>query len=143
MKFMSLLIPVYLPRAYPSATPAPYQSSTVDSFERELSKLSGFLVRHGNTTRLSPDVQGRFVHQQIVVRYDLMIDPTEKTMGDAIVLALKSFGVGSIAVIFADKEVSEITILEALEIQAMLHPWCEIKEANCAAKPAEEPNGQA
>lgn len=123
MKYLSMMIPAYLPRAYVGATPTPYMSNTVDNFERELVKLTGYLIRHGNTTRLIPDPAGRFVSQQIVTRYDLMIDHTDKAMGDAIVLALKTFGLEKVAVIFSDSDVAEVAMPEALEIQSCLHPW--------------------
>lgn len=123
MKYLSMMIPAYLPRPYAGATPTPYMSNTVDGFERELVKLTGYLIRHGNTTRLVPDPHGRFVGQQIVTRYDLMIDNTDTKMGDAIVLALKSFGLEKVAVIYSDSDVAEVAMPEALEIQAGLHHW--------------------
>lgn len=129
MKFASLLIPVYLPRAYPSATPAPYQSSTVDGFEREMVALSGYLTRHGNTTRLLADPHGRFVSQQIVTRYDLMVDPASTELGDAILLALRTFALDKVAVNFCG-DMREITMGEANELRDGIHLW------NAANEPA-------
>jgi len=123
MKLASLLIPAYLPRAYASATPAPYQSSTIDAFERELVKISPFVIRNPNATRLLGDEMARFVHQQIVMRYDIMVDPESTSLGDAVVLALSTFKLEKVAVVFANADAEELALGDAEELQSGLHPW--------------------
>lgn len=124
MRIASLLIPAYMPPAYAGATPTPYQSSTVDNFERDLVKLSPLVVRHGNATTLRPDLHGRFVHQGIHTRYDVALQDDKKTdgyvLGDAVLLALKAFKLESITVI-CNGEADEINVGAVEELQAGLH----------------------
>ncbi len=123
MKIASLLIPTYLPRPYPGATPASYQSSIVDNFEKALVALSPYVTRHPAAHRLHPDVQGRFVHQEAFTRYDVMVDPGDSSLGDAVLLALKSFNLAKIGVLFDDTEVADVDAASAEQMQQGLDPW--------------------
>jgi len=124
MKLASLLVPAYLPRAYVGATPTPYQSGTVDAFERALVKLCPALtVRHHNSTRLHHDPEGRFVAQQIVTRYDVQIDPTTTQLGDVIDLALATFKIDKIEVIYDDAQAATLTADDAAALKDGLHDW--------------------
>lgn len=122
MKIASLLVPAYLPRSYIGATPTPYQSGTVDNFERELAALSPFVVRQPNATRLLTDPAGRFVAQQIVTQYDLLFDPETTNLGEAIMLALKSFTLDTITVV-CDGDAEPFKKDDAENIAAGLHAW--------------------
>ena len=124
MKLATLLLPAYLPRAYPGATPTPYQSGTVDKFERELVALSPLIVRHSNSVRLSRDIAGRFAHSEIVTAYDFMWDQETDSLGLAIVLALKSFGLPAITVAFQG-EAEEFSLESVEHLMGGLHPWNE------------------
>jgi hypothetical protein len=124
MKLATLLIPAYLPRAYVGATPTPYQSGTVDKFEREIVLMSPLVVRHANAVRIMPDRVGRFAHQQVVTEYDFMWEANADSLGKAIALALKSFGLEKVLVVCAG-EVEEIDLAGAAELETGLHPWCE------------------
>ena len=95
MKLATILVPAYLPRPYVGATPVPYQSGTVDKFERLLAAMSPLVVRHASSTRIRPDTAGRFAHQEISVAYDLMVDPETTTLAKAVDLTLKSFNSGN------------------------------------------------
>lgn len=124
MKLATLLIPAYLPRAYVGATPAPYQSGTVDAFEKGLAALSPLVVRHANVVRLKSDPAGRFVNQEIVTEYDLMWDAATDSLGQAIALSLKSFNLNDVTVI-CHGDAQPFTAADAEEIKSGLHPWCE------------------
>lgn len=123
MKLASLLVPAYLPRAYVGATPTPYQSGTVDKFERDLAAMSPFVIRNGQSCRLTPDPAARFVNQQIVTRYDLLVDPETTTLADAIGLTLKSFGLDKVTVIFDDADAEDFNTDRLEELTSGLHPW--------------------
>lgn len=124
MKFVSLLIPHCLPPAFQGATPFPFQSGTVDRFERELAALSPLVLRH-TASRLRPDLAGRFVHTEHVTRYELLIDPETDVLGQAVALALKSFApIDSITVIL-DGDAEPFNAASAEDWVSGMHPWQE------------------
>lgn len=127
MKIVSLLVPACLPAPYVGATPTPYQSGTVDRFERELAKMSPLVIRHANSTRLHEDAAGRFAHVQIVTRYDLLVDPAHETAGNAVALALKTFGLDKLAVILGD-DAEDMDAGAAADLAAGLHIWNSLEE---------------
>lgn len=122
MKIASLLVPAYLPRAYAGATPTPYQSGTMDKFEKALVDLSPLVIRNHNGTRLHPDTAGRFVHQEVVTQYDLLVDPETTTLAEAIDLALRVFTLENITVIF-DGDAAPCTKEDADALSAGVHAW--------------------
>jgi hypothetical protein len=125
MKLASLLIPTYQPRSYAGQTPAPYPMATVDKFEKELVGLSPYIVRYPQFHRLHPDTAGRFVHSQVLTRYDIMVEPEQDTLGAAIKLALTAFGGEKICVLFHETDVADIDMAEAEQIFEGLHTWNE------------------
>lgn len=125
MKIATLFIPAYLPRAYAGATPTPYQSGTVDKFERQLADLSPVVIRQPNATRLLPDTSGRFAHPEIVTPYQVVVSPDEPALGDAIILALKTFGLESFTVTLSDIEGAPVSTADAEALAAGIHPWNE------------------
>lgn len=126
MKLASLLVPTYMPRAYVGATPVAYQSGTVDAFERSLVKLCpAFTIRYGNATRLLHDPENRFVGMQIVTRYDVMVDPASPQLGDVVTLALTSFKLEKLTVVFDDAETADLALGDAGELKDGYHPWNE------------------
>lgn len=122
MSILSVLVPAYTPRAYAGATPTPYQSGVVDKFERQLAALSPHVVRHHNSTRLLPDVSGRFAHQEILTRYDVLVDPEEKTMGEVIELTLKSFNLENVTALYRG-DAQPLTVEDAVTMLDGLHDW--------------------
>lgn len=121
MKLVTLLVPAYQPRPYEGATPTPYQSGTVDAFENALVLLSPLVVRQPNGVRLYPD-GGRWVKQEIVTPYQLLVEPEDTVLGDVILLVLKTFKLGSVTVVNGD-DAEPFTTTEAEELQAGLHAW--------------------
>jgi len=102
----------------------PYQSGTVDKFERLLAAMSPLVVRHAASTRLLPDAAGRFAHQEITTAYELMVAPDCATLAEAIDLTLKSFKLESVTVLM-DGYAELFTDAEVLSMMDGLHPWSE------------------
>lgn len=124
MKIATILVPAFLPRPYPGATPAPYLSGTVDKFERALACMSPLVVRH-TCTRLLPDPAGRFAHPEIASAYDVMFDPETQTIAEVIDLTLKSFGLESVTVI-CDGDAEPFNKASVDELMNGLHPWNDV-----------------
>lgn len=125
MKLAVLLVPAYLPPSHPGATPTPYQSGLVDKFEMGLAKLSPVVIRGHNVTRLIPDEGGRWLTQQIVTPYRLIVSPAETALGDAIALTLKSFNIPKVTVLFVDADGEDFALGDADALANGLHPWNE------------------
>jgi hypothetical protein len=124
MKLATLLVPAYLPRSHPGATPTPYQSSTVDTFERGLVALSPLVIRRPNAVRITADPHGRFVHQQIVTEYEMMWDPATVELSKAVDMALKAFALSEV-VVLCDGDAEPISANGVTELAEGLHPWCD------------------
>lgn len=121
MKLATLLIPAYLPRSYDGATPAPYQSGTVDQFEKGLAAIAPGFVRHPNATRVTESP--RWAIPWIVTPYQFMIDPEKTTLGDAIALALKAFKLDKINVTVVEAESEDFTADMAADLQTGIYLW--------------------
>lgn len=124
MKIAVLLVPAYQPRPYAGATPVPYQSGTVDKFERVLAGMSPLVIRHASATRLHPDPAGRFAHPEIVTAYDILHDPETTALGEAIDLALKSFNLEAITIV-QNGDAEPFSKADVLSMMDGLHPWNE------------------
>lgn len=121
MKLATLLVPAYLPRSYDGATPAPYQSGTVDQFEKALAGIAPGFIRHPNVTRVTESP--RWAVPQIVTPYQFMIDPGKTTLGDAIALALGAFKLDTVNVTVVEAESENFTSTMALDLQLGIHLW--------------------
>ena len=125
MKLITLLVPAYQPRPYEGATPVPYQSGTVDKFEKQLAEISPVVIRHHNATRLLPDQSGRFAHPQIVTPYQIVAAPEEDAAGKAIALALSVFKLERVTVLSTEVLGDDFDIAAADELSGGVHPWNE------------------
>lgn len=124
MKLAYILVPAYMPVPYVGATPTPYQSGTVDKYERQLAALSPFVVRHPGSARLRPDSAGRFVHQELTTSYEVLFDPETQTLAEVIDLTLKSFNLETVTVTMGG-DAEPFSKVETLALMDGLHPWNE------------------
>ena len=115
MKIITLLIPAYLPRAHPGATPTPFPSSLIDKLEFELVKLSRTILRGPNAVKLTENV--RFVGQEIVTPYTFAASGDMDVL-NAVSLVLKTLSLKTLLILSEDgpivfglDELGEVIIL--------------------------------
>lgn len=132
MKTAFLFIPAYHPPAYVGATPSPYQSGIVDTFEAKACELCPMVFRHANATQLAKDPSGRFAHPAIVTPYEFGLEEVS-ALGKLASLALRVFKLESINANVGG-ETTLLNIADAKEIEAGTLVWPTQREVVCQAE---------
>lgn len=123
MRIAKLLIPLHLPVGYYGQTPTPHGSYKFDRYEKSLAMLTPLVLKDSTVQRLHGDVvANRFVTQEMLVTYDIAVDPDKITLGEIVAKTLKDFSLEKLLVLM-DGDLEEFDADKAAEYLEGVHRW--------------------